>query len=196
MKQHAPSCDRNKHYILELLKEVLPRSGTVLETGSGTGQHTAFFASSLPTLEWQPTDLKENIPSIKSWCEETGGGNIRPPEVLDLRSPEWPVRKVDALISINTIHIVSWPLVENLFRGAGKVVTTGGVMYCYGPYRYSDKPLEPTNIEFDLWLKQRDPESGIRQFEEVNQLAQANGFVLQGDRAMPANNRSLWWIKE
>jgi len=196
MKQYAPSCDRNKHYILELLKEVLPRSGVVLETGSGTGQHTAFFASALPALEWQPTDLEENISSIKSWCKETGGGNIRSPEVLDLRSPEWPVSKVDALISINTIHIVSWPLVENLFRGAGKVVTTGGVMYCYGPYRYRDKPLEPSNIEFDVWLKQRDPESGIRQFEDVNRLAQANGFVLQGDRAMPANNRSLWWIKE
>ncbi len=196
MKQHAPSCDRNKHYILELLKEVLPQSGAVLEIGSGTGQHAAFFASALPALEWQPTDLEENIPSIKSWCKETGGGNIRSPEVLDLRSPEWPVSKVDALISINTIHIVSWPLVENLFRGAGKVVTTGGVMYCYGPYRYSDKPLEPSNIEFDRWLKQRDPESGVRQFEEVNHLAEANGFVLQGDRAMPANNRSLWWIKK
>lgn len=196
MKQHAPSCDRNKHYILELLKEVLPRFGAVLEIGSGTGQHAAFFADSLPALEWQPTDLEENIPSIKSWCEDAGSENIRPPEVLDLRSPEWPVSKVDALISINTIHIVSWPLVENLFRGAGKVVTTGGVMYCYGPYRYSDKLLEPSNIEFDRWLKQRDPESGVRQFEEVNQLAEANGFVLQGDRAMPANNRSLWWIKK
>ncbi len=84
---------------------------------------------------------------------------------------------------------------ERLFAGAGRLLSPGGVMYVYGPYRYADRPLEPSNEEFDRWLKARDSASGVRLFEDVNRLAGLNGLMLAGDRAMPANNRSIWWIK-
>jgi len=95
-----------------------------------------------------------------------------------------------------SIHIVPWGAVERLFAGAGRLLSPGGVMYVYGPYRYADRPLETSNGEFDLWLKARDPASGVRLFEDVNIVAEQNGLTLAGDRAMPANNRSIWWSKK
>lgn len=195
MKQHSPSFERNKDAIVSVLREVLPSTGLVLEVGSGSGQHAAYIASRMPSIEWQPTDLPDNLPSIAAWREAAGATNLRAPLVLDLLSANWPVAQCDAIVCINTVHIVAWAGVENLFAGAGRVLRPGGVMYVYGAYRYSDRPLEPSNEQFDQWLKRRDPNSGVRDFAAVDALAQAAGLVLVGDRAMPANNRSIWWRK-
>jgi len=195
LKQSSPSCERNKEPILAVLKEVLPHSGLALEIGSGTGQHAAYFAAQLPPLIWQPTDLSSNFPSIRAWAAEAGLSNLREPLELNLFSDRWPVASAEAIVCINTIHIVAWAAVEKLFAGAGKLLTTGGVLYAYGPYRYADRALEPSNEDFDKWLKARDPVSGVRDFEAVDALARQNGLVLAGDRAMPANNRSIWWRK-
>ncbi len=167
----------------------------MLEVGSGSGQHAAYFAAQLPQLIWQPTDLSSNFLSIRAWAEAAGLSNLREPLELDLSSDRWPVASAEAIVCINTIHIVAWAAVEKLFAGAGKVLASGGVLYVYGPYRYADRPLEPSNEDFDQWLKARDPVSGVRDFEAVDALARQNGLVLAGDRAMPANNRSLWWRK-
>ena len=126
---------------------------------------------------------------------EAGLSNLREPLELDLFSDRWPVTSVAAVVCINTIHIVAWAAVEKLFAGAGKVLAPGGVLYAYGPYRYADRSLEPSNEDFDKWLKDRDPVSGVRDFEAVDALARQNGLALAGDRAMPANNRSIWWRK-
>ena len=195
MKQHAPSCERNKDVIAQVLREVLPRAGTVLEIGSGTGQHAAYFAAQLPHLMWQPTDLLENLPSIRAWRDEAQAPNLREPVELDVFARCWPVKRADAVVCINAIHIVAWEGVVNLFAGVGRVLAPGGVFYVYGAYRYADRPLEPSNEDFDRWLKARDPRSGIRDFEAVNALATNAGLILSGDRAMPANNRSIWWTK-
>ena len=195
MKQFAPACERNKDAILAVLKAVLPHSGTVLEIGSGTGQHAAYFAAQLPRLIWQPTDLSENFASIRAWAAEARLANLRAPLVLDVFAQSWPVTSVQAIVCINTIHIVAWQGVENLFAGAGRVLAPGGVMFAYGPYRYATRPLEPSNETFHQWLKARDPVSGVRDFGAVNARAQQNGLALAGDRAMPANNRSIWWVK-
>lgn len=197
MKQFSTSCERNKDFILPVLKEVLPGSGTVLEVGSGTGQHAAYFATHLPHLVWQATELSENFPSIRAWAVEAGLHDFPAPLELDLlaSADRWPVTSASAMVCINTIHIVAWKGVENLFSGAGRVLSPGGVLVVYGAYRYATRALEPSNENFDQWLKARDPVSGVRDFEAVNALAQKNGLLLAGDRAMPGNNRSIWWIK-
>jgi len=195
MKQSSPSCERNRDPILAVLRKALPASGTVLEIGSGTGQHAAYFAACLPELVWQPTDLSSNLPSIRAWAAEAGASNLRDPLELDLFADCWPLTAADAVVCINTIHIVAWQAVEKLFAGAARVLARDDVLYAYGPYRYADRPLEPSNEDFDKWLKARDPVSGVRDFEAVDALARAHGFTLAGDRAMPANNRSLWWRK-
>jgi SAM-dependent methyltransferase len=196
VKQFSPSYERNKDFILPVLQEVLPDNGLVLEIGSGSGQHAAFFASHLPRLVWQPTDVAANLPSITQWQIEAGLSNLRAPLELDLLAKTWPVSSAQAVVCINTVHIVAWQGVENLFSGAGRVLSAGGVMFVYGAYRYATRPLEPSNEEFDRWLKARDPASGVRDFEAVNALAQQQGLILVSDRAMPGNNRCIWWRKQ
>jgi cyclopropane fatty-acyl-phospholipid synthase-like methyltransferase len=198
MKEFAPACDRNSQVILDVLKPILARAHSVLEIGSGTGQHAVCFAEGLPHLQWQPSN-KESLGSIKAWSVESQLKNISPAISLNLlaldeqqlsRLPE-----VDAIVCINTIHIMAWQGTEGLFELANEILPVGGVVYVYGPYRYSDQPLEASNENFDLWLKGRDALSGIRDFDQIDNLAKKAGFKLQADIAMPANNRSIWWKK-
>jgi len=165
MKQHSPSCERNKEPILAVFREIFTVPGLVLEIGSGSGQHAVHFARGLPHMEWQPTDTAENLPSISAWRAEAGLPNLGEPLVLDLFADDWPVKRAQAVVCINTIHIVSWQAVEKLLTGAGRLLAPGGLLYVYGPYRYADRSLEPSNEDFDRWLKDRDPVSGVRLFD-------------------------------
>lgn len=198
MKEYAPACERNSQVILSVLQRILAHSRSVLEIGSGTGQHAVFFANNLPHLQWQPTN-KESLGSINAWRDEAQLENVLPARSVDLL--DWYDEKdsglaeIDAIVCINTVHIMAWQGTEKLFELAASAIPSGGVLYLYGPYRYSGRPLEPSNENFDLWLKDRDPQSGIREFEAVNKLAEMAGFELQEDIAMPANNRSIWWSK-
>lgn len=193
MKQFSPSFERNKDVILSVLREVLPSSGTVLEIGSGTGQHAAYFAAHLPHLIWQPSELTHNLPSIRAWRAEAAVTNLSEPIELDLLAQTTPTLFAQAIVCINTIHIAPWQAVENLFALARNVLAPRGVLYVYGAYRYADRPLEPSNDAFDQWLKARNPLSGVREFGAVNALAEQNEFVLVEDRPMPSNNRSIIW---
>lgn len=194
-KPFAPSAERNRDPIRDVLRRVLTGGGLLLEVGSGTGQHAAYLAKDFPAYQWQPTDLPGRLDGIDAWATESGASNILPARALDLSHGKWFIGPVDAVLCINTIHIVSWPLVENLFRGVGRLLKPGGAMYVYGPYEYDDRPLEPSNMDFNAWLTSRDPESGIRKFSDVHALAVESGLVLEGDEAMPANNRLIWWRK-
>jgi cyclopropane fatty-acyl-phospholipid synthase-like methyltransferase len=198
MKEFAPACDRNSQVILDVLKPILARSRGVLEIGSGTGQHAVCFAQGLPHLQWQPSN-KEALDSINAWGVESQLKNLSSAISLNLLTLNDEqiagLPEVDAIVCINTIHIMAWQGTEKLFELAGKILPAGGVIYVYGPYRYSDRLLETSNENFDLWLKDRDPVSGIRDFDQIDSLAKKAGFELQGDVAMPANNRSIWWKK-
>ena len=198
MKEYAPACDRNSQAILDVLKPILAHSRCVLEIGSGTGQHAVCFAEGLPHLQWQPSN-KESLASIDAWRKEAQLENLLPASLLDLlalnNGQTSGLPEIDAIVCINTIHIMAWQGTEKLFELATEILPVGGVIYVYGPYRYSDRSLEPSNENFDLWLKDRDPVSGIRDFDQVDRLAKRAGFELQGDIAMPANNRSIWWEK-
>ncbi len=195
MKGFSPACERNRAPILAVLKSFLKDGAQVLEIGSGTGQHAAAFAAALPGVTWQPTDVADSLASIAAYRAEADLANLRAPLVLDLAVEPWPVARADVIVCINTVHIVAWPNVERLFSGAGRTLPHGGVLYLYGPFRYSDKPLEPSNQEFDGWLRAWDPESGVRDFDAVAALAVRAGLDLAGDQPMPANNRSIWWEK-
>src|SRR3970282_2058139 len=129
VKQSSPSCERNKDFILPVLREVLPDSGTLLEIGSGTGQHAAYFAGKLPRLVWQPTDLAENFPGILAWAAEAGLPNLRAPLELDLLAgvERWPLTSAAAIVCINTVHILAWEGVEKLVAGAGRGFAPLGV---------------------------------------------------------------------
>jgi len=192
-KPWSEACERNRGPILEVLREAFASATRVLEVGSGTGQHAVHFAAALPHLHWQPTDRPEYLAGIAAWRDEAALPNLREPLVLDVDDAQWPVSACDGLFSANTLHIMGWPSVENFFRGAGRVLQPGGVLAVYGPFRYDGRHTAPSNAQFDAFLRGRDLQGGIRDFEAVNALAAAAGLVFVADHAMPANNRVLLW---
>ena len=193
MKPYAESCEQNKLPILDVLRDAFADASRVLEIASGTGQHAVFFGHALPHLTWHTSELLQNHAGIRMWLDEAGLPNVLPPVEIDVNENEWAVSPVDAVFNANTVHIVSWPEVERMFEGIGRVLESGGVLCLYGPFNYGGNYTSDSNARFDAWLKQRDPKSGIRDFEAVNQLAELAGMRLLKDVPMPANNRTLVW---
>jgi len=164
----------------------------VLEIGSGTGQHAVYFASALPHLVWQTSDVADNLPGIRLWLDESNLANLPPPITLDINGP-WSSGAYDAIFSANTLHIMSWTEVQKLFAALPSVMTANARVIVYGPFNYAGRYTSPSNEAFDRSLKQRNPQMGIRDFEQVDALAAAAGLQLVEDCAMPANNRTLIW---
>ena len=189
-RETAPSAERNKQPILDVLARVLPPTGLVLEIGSGTGQHVAHFAEALPELVFQPTEMdEERHASIAAWT--AGLANVRPPIAFDVAKLPWPVTQADAIICINVIHISPWEATLALMKGAGEILRPGGVLVTYGPYRREKRHTAPSNETFDAWLKERDERWGVRDMEEVAEVAKAAGLALEEAVPMPANNFTL-----
>ena len=195
MKPFSEACEQNKQPILAVLQQHFADVHRVLEIGSGTGQHAVFFAAQLPHLQWLTSDVSELHAGIDAWLAEARLPNVSHPLELDVNQPDWPVEYIDAVFSANTVHIMDWPSVENMFAGIGRVLQSQGVFCLYGPFNYHGSYTSDSNARFDMWLKQRDPRSGIRDFEALNDLAHQHGMRLCTDHAMPANNRTLVWIK-
>lgn len=198
MKPFSQACENNKQPIINVLKRVFANRCHVLEIGSGTGQHAAFFSENLPHLIWQTSDLPENHPGINAWLDASPAQNLRRPLAINADDLHWPVAKVDAVFSANTLHIMSWESVVNLFSGIGRHTETeqGAVLAIYGPFKYNGNFTTESNRAFDLWLKQRAVHQGIRDFEKINELAEKIGFKLQEDNPMPANNQLLIWLRD
>ena len=190
-KPHSEACDRNRDPILSILKIAFAGAGSVLEIGSGTGQHAVYFGAALPHLTWQTTDLPANHAGISMWLDEARLRNVLPPLVLDVREEPWPVDGIDAVFTANTLHIRSWPDVGQLVAGIGRILEPGGPVCIYGPFSYHGAHTSESNARFDAMLRARDAASGIRNFEEVRELGARNGLAFEADHAMPANNRLL-----
>ncbi len=195
MKPYAESCEQNRAPILAVLQQVFADRQHVLEIASGTGQHAVYFAQAMPHLTWQTSELPANHAGIQAWLDEAGLPNVLPPVAIDVNDTDWPVPPVDAIFNANTVHIVAWAAVQRMFAGIGRVLADGGVLCLYGPFNYDGQFTSDSNARFDVWLKNRDPNSGVRDFEAIDQLAAAQGLSLIRDIAMPANNRSLVWQK-
>ena len=195
---NAPSCERNRDPILAVLQRHFAERRDVLEIGSGTGQHAVYFAAAMPWLRWQCSDRAENLPGIASWLDHASLPNTPMPVELDVASGPWPGRRADggrfdAAFSANTLHIMGWPQVEAFFAGLDGALAGDARLVVYGPFNYGGEYTSDSNREFDGWLKARDPQSAIRDFEAVDALATNIGLRLDEDIAMPANNRCLVW---
>lgn len=195
MKPISLACERNQAPILAQLQPLFAERKHILEIASGTGQHAVYFARAMPHLVWQTSDLAVHHAGIRAWLDEAQLPNVLPPLVLDVNQPDWGVNRVDAVFNANTVHIVSWPAVCNLFAGVARILAENGVFCLYGPYNYDGAYTSASNAEFDAWLKARDAESGIRDFAAVCELATGLGLILRDDIAMPSNNRLLVFNK-
>jgi SAM-dependent methyltransferase len=189
----SDACERNKGPILEVLRTAFAGSTRVVEIGSGTGQHAVHFARHLPHLQWQPTDRAEHLPGLAARIAAEGPPNLASAVELHVLAEPWPAVRGDAVFSANTLHIMSWPAVEAFFAGLPRILDTGGVLAIYGPFKYGGRFTTDSNAAFDAMLRERDPESGLRDFEAVDALAEAAGLKLAADHSMPANNQLLVW---
>lgn len=190
----SQSCENNKGPILEVLSRVFADSREVLEIASGTAQHACWFAAHLPHLAWQPSDLPASLPLTIPRCDAFAGENLRPPLALDVSLRPWPVESIpDAVFSANSLHIMPWESVVELFAELGERAAAGTLLAVYGPFNYAGNYTSASNARFDQWLATQSPHSAIRDFERVDALASAAGFELLEDNTMPANNRLLVW---
>jgi cyclopropane fatty-acyl-phospholipid synthase-like methyltransferase len=196
MKQYSEACEQNRLPILEILRNEFSAAQHVLEIGSGTGQHAVYFSRHLPHLQWQTSDLESHHASIRAWLAEAGLANAKPPILLDVSRVKWPAAGFDGVFSANTTHIMKWSEVEDMFAGVGKLLEPRGRFCLYGPFNYGNRYTSHSNQRFDLWLKSRDADSGLRNFEDLDELADRCGLKLRADHPMPVNNRLLVWEKD
>jgi SAM-dependent methyltransferase len=195
-KAHAPAAARNREPIAEILRDVLPSEGVVLEIASGTGQHAVHFARLFPALTWQPTDRDEEaLESIAGRGEEAGLDNLLPPLLLDAAASDWPVTAADAVLCINMVHISPWEATLGLMRGAGSLLSPGAPLVLYGAYIRDEVPTAPSNLAFDESLRARSPQWGLRTLEAVRAEAEKNGFAFDRLFEMPANNLTVVFRK-
>ncbi len=191
MQRFSQAADNNKSAILSALTPLLGHVCSLLEVGSGSGQHVIHMARVLTYLQWQPTERAIELPGLSSNISTYGGANILPPIVLDLAERDWPSKTFDCVYSANVMHIVSKELGENLVRGAASVLSGHGLLILYGPYKYAGEFTAPSNASFDRTLRTRDKHSGVRDFEWVQDVASSCGLTLAEDMPMPANNQLL-----
>ncbi|MCB9765179.1 MAG: DUF938 domain-containing protein [Alphaproteobacteria bacterium] len=189
--QRTPAADRNKVPLLEVLRRVLPAEGLVLEVASGTGQHARYFADALPGLTWQPSDVNDlALDTIRAWSDG-GPDNLLPPIRLDVREPAWGLERADVILSVNLIHIAPWSATEGLVQGAARLLPMGGLLVTYGPYKVGGQHTAPGNERFDRSLRARNPGWGVRDIEDIQRLAAAQGLALVRREPMPVNNFTL-----
>ncbi|ACJ29697.1 Conserved hypothetical protein [Shewanella piezotolerans WP3] len=197
---YSQSCENNKAAIAAILQDSFSQSSHVLEVGSGSGQHAVHFAKLLPHLTWQTSDQLEYHSGINAWLAESPSDNLRKPLELDVLQP-WPIDQleqpfIDAIFTANTLHIMSKEMVRQFFFGVGRHLSENGQLCIYGPFNYQGQYSSESNRNFDRWLADRNPQSAIRDFEWIMQLAEEQGLQLIADFSMPANNRLLHFEKQ
>ena len=191
-KPFSGASERNREPILAVLREHFAHTRSVLEVGSGTGQHAVYFAHGLPHLSWQASDRAENLPGIRQWLRDASLPNTPEPIELDVNGG-WPSATFDAVFTANTLHIMGWSEVERFFEMLPQVLNPGALLSVYGPFNRGGAFTSPSNASFDADLKRTDPKRGIRDLEAVDQLGRRAGLALIDDRALPANNACVTW---
>lgn len=202
LKLSAPATERNREPILSVLQRVLPQTGTVLEVASGTGEHGVFFAPRLQPRFWQPSEPEaRSRGSIDAWRSELGADNLLPPLNIDVRSPTWAVETesatpqnlpdITAIAAINLLHISPWESTLGLMAGANRILNPGGILYLYGAFKKQGQHTAPSNQAFDQMLQWQNPTWGVRDLEEVVDVARKNHLTLLETLDMPANNLSV-----
>lgn len=189
----SQACENNKQPILEVLASIFVDPGTILEIGTGTGQHAVYFASHLPHINWLPSDLPENVHQSAARIEQVQLENLSPPQILDVSKEPWPADYVNGVFSANTAHIMGWLEVEAMFRGVARRLTEGAAFCLYGPFNYEGEYTSDSNRRFDEHLHQQAPQMAIRDLNDLRELGVNVGLSLDQDIEMPANNRLLVW---
>ncbi len=195
-KPCAPAAVSNSGPILGVIRDVFADVSSVLEIGSGTGQHAVHFSREMPHLTWQTSDLEENHAGIRAWLDDARLPNVRAPVIVDVLTAQLAPSSFDAVYSANTAHVMSLAAVEKMFDLVGSVLRRGGPFCLYGPMRQNGEFNTASNARFDAKLRGQDPAMGIRDLEALDRFAERKGLRRTQLVAMPANNHLVVWIKE
>lgn len=207
-RQWSPAAQRNREYILKVLRQVLPPTGTVLEVASGSGEHAIVFAPELAPRQWLPSDPNLiALASIAAWRETYPAPNLYPPIRLDVTEDVWTVEQqslpvelldtdfelsdITAIANINMIHISPWSACLGLMAGANRILSPGGILYLYGPYKQQGNHTAESNRVFDENLRSQNPAWGVRDLEAVIEAAAVQNLAFVKTVSMPANNLSV-----
>ena len=185
----SQAAENNKGPILQVLQQHCQAPGALLEIGAGTGQHAAWLSAQLPHLQWQPSDVPENLPTIRHWLSQSPNP-AKTPLALDVAG-QWPTGPFDYLFTANTFHIMAQSLVAHCIAEGCQRLSTTGLFLVYGPFNYDGQFTSDSNRQFEDWLKATDPQRGIRDKEWIEQEFARHGRQCLADHAMPANNRVL-----
>ncbi len=189
-KGFSPSCENNKHPILEQLSVYFKDRKQVFEIGSGTGQHAVFFAKHLPHLIWNTSDMLDNHNSINAWLGDEALSNVVSPIEFLFGKHDWPNLPVDAIFTANTTHIMQPEQAKLMMQQIGTNLDSGSVFCQYGPMNVDGGYTSYGNRDFDYHLQQNGY-GGIRDIAELTEWAINMKLVQQ--IPMPANNFLLVW---
>ncbi len=197
----APAFHRNHAAIANVLLRLFrDKSGNIIEIGSGTGQHVVTFAAVLPGLTWWPSDPNPlHRASIDAWRTQRDLANVRLPIYLDAAASDWtlgrdgrpPSQDIDAILSINVLHIAPWTVSLGLLRAAARYLKRDGSLVVYGPFARDGVHIAPSNAAFDEHLRRQNDQWGVRDISDLKGEAIRNGLELTEIIEMPANNTIL-----
>jgi hypothetical protein len=193
MENYSESAEKNRQPILDKLKYHFHQATSVLEIGSGSGQHAVFFTTHLTQLIWQATETAENLPALQNNLLQQKSLQLPPPLLLDVQNRHWPLYRAENIFTANTLHIMPLAVVEKMFSGIGSILNQRGLLCVYGAMRYNGGFTSDSNARFDHRLKQQNPARGIRDFETIDLLAKEQELELMADHDMPSNNQLLVW---
>ena len=198
-----PATQRNKAFIESVLSRIIKKNGSILEIGSGSGEHGVVFQKRFPEIIWQTSDpelLHRN--SISSWIEyEELNEKMPQPLELDVKKIPWKIpfnlaHSLQGIVSINMIHVAEWSCTVALFRESGKLLNKGQFLILYGPFKICNEYTSQSNYLFDNSLKMQNDLWGIRNLEEVSDEAIKSGFYQEDIVDMPANNFLIIYRKD
>ena len=200
MTQKTSPFERNREPILEKLAPFIPEESRILEIGSGSGEHARYFTNTLSNCQWQCSERSDNLSNLKAKIDQHYNLALLPPLQIDLYDKDWAkvldTQTYDLVLAINVIHIAAWEATPNLMEGAAPSLKPQGHLFLYGPYRFRDKELEPSNQSFEEFIKATYPGAGLRYVEDVVEQAAHHQLMLIAQHDMPANNQVLCFQKQ
>ncbi len=193
-----PATIRNRESIAAVLSNYISPNSLLLEIASGSGEHGVFFQKKFPSITWQTSDPElVHRKSINSWIMHEGLYSKMPePLNLDVEIRPWSITNrlgalIKGIVCINMIHISPWSCTRSLFEESKKYLDQCNFLMLYGPFLRKEKQTSESNLNFDQSLKMQNPLWGVRNLENVNDIAFKNGFKLDNVIDMPANNLSV-----
>jgi len=198
-----PATQRNRDCIGDVLSRIIKKNYSILEIGSGSGEHGVDFQKRFPEIIWQTSDPDLlHRKSIISWIEhEELNMKMPPPLEVNVEKVPWhlPTQLVNSLqgvVAINVIHVAKWNCTIELFKGAGKLLKEGDFLFLYGPFKIGNKHISKSNYFFDNSIRAKNDLWGIRNIEEVSEEAKKNSFSQKNIIRMHSNNFSLIYRKD